>query len=389
MTITHGSLFSGVGGFDLGADKAGIKTLWQCEISTQPTSVLKRHWPNVKRYKDVNDVKGNEIDPVDIISFGSPCQDLSVAGKRKGLTGDRSGLFHQGIRIAKEMLDATEGQYPRFLIWENVRGALSSNNGDDFETVIQEMASIGAVDVSYRLLNAANFGVPQRRVRVFVIADFRGECAGEILSKPTRVLWHPTQSKQKGKGTTNEVTESTGNSECYRFQSFGEYKDTDRASAIKERDYKDATDLVLSTTYSKAKRATSTEDYETWKEGIVSPTLNAMDNTGESFATVIAIQDARDVNKKQNGLGINDDAKVMYTIDTASEHAVLSTAYKVRRLTPRECERLMGWPDDHTRYDSEGNELSDSARYKMCGNGIASPVAQWVCENIVEVLSKE
>jgi DNA (cytosine-5)-methyltransferase 1 len=466
LTLTHGSLFSGVGGFDMGADNAGLVTKWQCEIDKKPRSVLKKHWPDIKQYEDVKDVKGNEIEPVDVISFGSPCQDLSVAGKRKGLTGERSGLFHQAIRIAKEMQDATEGQYPRFIIWENVRGALSSNEGKDFEKVIEEMASLGAVDISWRLLNTTNFGPPQRRVRVFVIADLRGNCAREILSQPTRLLWHPPKGKQKRKGTTRKTKASSGSTDTYRFQSFGGYKDTDRASTIKSRDYKDATDLIVDETiyfkphledgarvqtntmgtltanmgtggnnvpmvaevYSKAKRAENTEDYESWKEGVVSPTLNAMDNTSESFATVIAIQDARDINKKQNGSGINDDAKVMYTIDTASEHAVatfaiteregkpgggkgllmteelsptLSTAntqriaeptqttYKVRRLTPKECERLQGWPDDHTKYDSDGNELSDSARYKMCGNGISTPVAQWICENLVKAVAKE
>lgn len=207
--LTHGSLFSGVGGFDLGADKAGIETIWQCEIDNKATSVLKKHWPNVKRYGDVLEVKGNEIEPVDIISFGSPCQDLSTAGKRAGMKGERSGLFFQGTRITKEMLDATEGRYPRFLIWENVRGALNSNKGEDFKTVIEEIRNIGALDIGWRLLNAANFGTPQRRVRVFVVADFRGECAGEILSQPTRLLWNPTKSRKKRKSVASKIKKGT------------------------------------------------------------------------------------------------------------------------------------------------------------------------------------
>jgi DNA (cytosine-5)-methyltransferase 1 len=449
----------------MGADNAGLVTKWQCEIDNKPRSVLKKHWPDIKQYEDVKDVKGNEVEPVDVISFGSPCQDLSVAGKRKGLTGERSGLFHQAIRIAKEMQDATEGQYPRFIIWENVRGALSSNEGKDFEKVIEEMASLGAVDISWRLLNTTNFGPPQRRVRVFVIADLRGNCAREILSQPTRLLWHPPKGKQKRKGTARKTKASSGStkqiancipSELYHKSSITNQDVNNGHLIVDETIYfkphlEDGARVQTNTmgtltanmgtggnnvpmvaeVYSKAKRAQSKEDNETWKEGTVSPTLNAMDNTGESFATVIAIQntvigradtsgpqgkghteegdpmftidttsphavatviaiqDARDINKKQNGSGINDDAKVMYTIDTASEHAVLSTAYKVRRLTPKECERLQGWPDDHTKYDSDGNELSDSARYKMCGNGISTPVAQWICENLVKAVAKE
>jgi DNA (cytosine-5)-methyltransferase 1 len=126
MTLTHGSLFTGVGGFDLGADAAGLETVWQCEINKQARSILAKHWPNVVRYEDVTEFKGDQVKPVDIISFGSPCQDLSIAGKGVGLAGERSGLFHQAIRIAKEMRDATNGEQPRFLIWENVR--IANNN---------------------------------------------------------------------------------------------------------------------------------------------------------------------------------------------------------------------------------------------------------------------
>jgi len=337
MTLTHGSLFTGVGGFDLGADAAGIETLWQAEIDKKASSVLAKHWPDVKRYGDVKDVKGNLVKPVDIISFGSPCQDLSIAGKGAGLQGSRSGLFFEAVRVIKEMRDATQGQYPQIAIWENVRGALSSNEGKDFHAAIQALAKLGAVDISYRLVNACHFGVPQRRVRVFVVADFGGERAGKILAKPTRLLWHPPKVKEKEQDSSRKVEGGTGNGEwqqsrdvaaavtshlssgaddnfaqgghlAFRMRGFGDYTDSGMASTTKARDYKDATDLIVSQS-------------------------------------------------------------------------------KVRRLTPVECERLMGWPDNHTKYDKDGNELTDSARYKMCGNGIAAPVAQWLCENIVEELT--
>ena len=256
MTLTHGSLFSGVGGMDLGFDAAGIETLWQCEIDAKPRSVLAKHWPNATRYTDVKTVKGDEVKPVDIITFGSPCQDLSVAGKRAGLAGNRSGLYHEAIRVIKEMRDATQNQYPKVAIWENVRGALSSNEGKDFLAAIQAMASIGAVDISWRVVNACNFGVPQRRVRVFVVATFGEERAGEILSKPTRLLWHPQQGTETQQETTRETEEST------------------RSGSEQP-------------VYVKSRKASSVDDYETWVTDVPAPTLNVFENTGDVRATVI------------------------------------------------------------------------------------------------------
>ena len=444
MTLKHGSLFSGVGGFDMGADNAGMISKWQCEIGKLPRSVLKKHWPTLKQYVDVNDVKGNETEPVDVISFGSPCQDLSIAGKRKGLEGDRSGLFHQAIRIAKEMKDATNGQYPRFLIWENVRGALSSNEGKDFEKVIEEMASLGAVDVSWRLLNAANFGPPQRRVRIFVIADLRGNCAREVLSQSPRQLWNPPKSAKKGKGTTGKTKASPGSSS---LDFYHEISPTITAKWHKgnagpagnevqnlvtytenKHEQTDDTNLIVDETiyfkphlqdgarvqedtmgtltanmgtggnnvpmiaevYSKSKRAQSEEDYETWVEDKPAPTLNVMDNTSEAFATVIAITER--AGKPGGGKGILLTEEMSPTLNTAIPQKIAEptqTTYNVRRLTPKECERLMGWPDDHTKYDSEGKVMSDSARYKMCGNGISTPVAQWICENLIKAVEEE
>jgi len=345
MTLTHGSLFSGVGGMDLGFDAAGIETLWQCEIDAKPRSVLAKHWPDATRYTDVKTVKGADVKPVDIITFGSPCQDLSVAGKRAGLAGNRSGLYHEAIRVIKEMRDATQNQYPQIAIWENVRGALSSNEGKDFLAAIQALAKLGAVDISYRLVNAANFGVPQRRVRVFVVADFREERAGEILSKPTRVLWHPQQGTGSEQESTGEVEDST------KSEGYDEYNNK-------------LTGDVHHTLRAGTKQST----------GVLTETLAITERAG----------------KPGGGKGILLTKEASPTLQTGGGQRIAQptgTTYTVRRLTPIECERLMGWPDNHTKYDKDDKELSDAARYKMCGNGIASPVAQWLGENIVEALT--
>lgn len=193
------SLFSGVGGFDLGFDRAGFECVGQCEFDDKAASVLARHWPEVPRHGDVSTLKGDAFGPAEVVVWGSPCQDLSVAGLRKGLKGDRSNLFHQGIRFIEELRDATDGQYPRFSVWENVPGAFSSNGGRDFRAVLMaflqtevpmprsgKWAYAGVVrsegrEVAWRVLDSQHFGLAQRRKRVFVVADLGGHRAAEIL----------------------------------------------------------------------------------------------------------------------------------------------------------------------------------------------------------------
>lgn len=206
------SLFDGSGGFPLAASMCGITPVMAAEVEPYPIAVTKSRFPEMKHLGNVQNVRGGEIEPVDVITFGSPCQDLSVAGKRKGLkhaeNGDdettRSGLFMEAVRIIKEMRKATNGIYPRYAVWENVPGAFSSNKGEDFRTVLDEIIKISEPDavmpdvpkagwayadcysgdrwsLAYRVFDAQYWGVPQRRRRIYLVADFRGERAGEIL----------------------------------------------------------------------------------------------------------------------------------------------------------------------------------------------------------------
>lgn len=194
-----GSLFDGIGGFPLAATIHGITPVWASEIEKFPIEVTKTWFPDMKHLGDITQINGAEIEPVDIITAGSPCQDLSVAGKREGLSGARSGLFMEFIRIVREMRNATSNQHPRFIVWENVPGAFSSNKGQDFRAVLEEIteteipmpksgrwARAGMVrgngrSVAWRVLDAQYWGVPQRRKRIFLVADFAGQRAGEIL----------------------------------------------------------------------------------------------------------------------------------------------------------------------------------------------------------------
>lgn len=206
------SLFDGSGGFPLAASMRGITPVMAAEVEPYPIAVTKSRFPKMKHLGNVQNVRGGEIEPVDIITFGSPCQDLSVAGKRKGLkhaeNGDdettRSGLFMEAVRIIKEMREATNGIYPRYAVWENVPGAFSSNKGEDFRTVLDELIKISEPDavmpdvpkagwayadcysgngwsLAYRVFDAQYWGVPQRRRRIYLVADFRGGRAGKIL----------------------------------------------------------------------------------------------------------------------------------------------------------------------------------------------------------------
>jgi DNA (cytosine-5)-methyltransferase 1 len=201
--LTLCSLFDGSGGFPLAAILAGIKPVSCSEIEPFPIAVTKKRFPQVKHLGDVSKINGAQIEPVDIITFGSPCQDMSIAGKRSGLDGSRSSLFFQAIRIIKEMRCATNGKYPRFIVWENVPGCQSSNGGEDFRRVLEEICRIkdesvcisrpakwakaGYImaddySVAFRLLDAQHFGVAQRRRRLFLVADFGGQCASYYLS---------------------------------------------------------------------------------------------------------------------------------------------------------------------------------------------------------------
>ena len=214
--LTLGSLFDGSGGFPLGGLLAGIRPVFSAEVEPFPIRVTTKRLPFVKHYGDVNSIRGDEVEPVDIITFGSPCQNLSIAGKRAGLEGKQSSLFYQAIRIVEEMRCATDGRYPRFIVWENVPGAFSSNGGEDFRAVLNAVCSIKAGDISvpgppkgkwanagcimadgfslaWRVVDACLWGVPQRRKRIYLVADFAGGCAGKILFESEGVSGYTPQ----------------------------------------------------------------------------------------------------------------------------------------------------------------------------------------------------
>ena len=232
--LTLGSLFDGSGGFPLGGLLAGITPVWSSEIEPFPVRVTTKRFPHMKHYGDISVLNGAELPPVDIITFGSPCQDMSVAGKRSGLDGSRSSLFYEAIRIIKEMRGATDGKYPRYIVWENVPGAFSSNKGQDFRAVLEEVCKVKDAEVSvpfpgkwenagrimgngysvaWRQFDAQFWGVPQRRKRIYLVADFAGGSAGKILFESEGLSGYSAEgfrSWQTAAGTSAEGSGETG-----------------------------------------------------------------------------------------------------------------------------------------------------------------------------------
>ena len=242
--LTLGSLFDGSGGFPLGGLLLGIKPLWLSEIEPFPIRVTSKRFPHVKHLGDISTINGAEIEPVDIITFGSPCQNMSIAGNRAGLDGEQSVLFYEAIRIIKEMRCKTNGQYPRYAVWENVPGAFSSNKGEDFKAVLEAIISVKEPNttvpmpdkaqwpyadillgdgwsVAYRTIDAQYFGVPQRRRRIFLVADFADRCAGEILFEPEGMSRDFAKGISSWQGTARNAEDGIGTSVFERYAAAG------------------------------------------------------------------------------------------------------------------------------------------------------------------------
>ena len=293
MISKLGSLFDGSGGFPLAGALCDIEPIWASEIEPYPIAVTKSRLPKMKHLGDISKINGAEIEHVDIITFGSPCQDLSVAGKRAGLKhqshGDgettRSGLFMEAVRIIKEMREKTNGKYPRFALWENVPGAFSSNKGEDFKVVLEELIKIAEPNavmpevpkkgwayadsycgdgwsIAYRVFDAQYWGVPQRRRRIYLVADFGGQCARKILFKREGLRGYFTQGRTPWKTTSADVERSI------------ESDDRAREAALKE-----ANDPII---YTRGYGGNTTQDG-------ISPTIEARAGTGGNNQPIICM----------------------------------------------------------------------------------------------------
>lgn len=315
---------------------------------------------------DIRTIKGANIPPVDVVTGGSPCQDLSVAGRRTGLAGARSGLFLDQIRIIKEMRDEYGTDFPRYMVWENVPGAFSANKGRDFATVLDETIRIaepkapgvhvpskgwptwgsfrdvdGGWSVAWRILDAQYWGVPQRRRRIALVADFNGGCAGKILFEPEGMSGYTSQSFRPWKETADRTQECTGKAGAILHPKIVGTICASGAGLNRPAGQGSETDLCIVQLFAKQR-------HDEYIESDISSCQQARQD-----------HDATDL-------------------------VVCSTKYNsvVRRLTPLECERLQGFPDNWTLI----SRASDSARYRALGNSIALPPWRFVMRRIYEKL---
>ncbi len=392
------SLFSGAGGMDLGLDRAGITAVAHCEIDPKAASVLRRHWPDVPVIEDVREVTA-DVGDVDVVHGGFPCQDISVAGNRAGLAGDRSGLWWEFHRILGELR-------PRWCVIENVAGLLSSNGGRDLGAILGALGNLG-YGYAYRVLDARHFGVPQRRRRVFIVGHLGGRGAAEVLLEPEGVRRDPATGREAGQEVAGTLGGGSG--------SRGWAQDTDRMTFVPvvantllanggDRHLADAQAGHLIPQHTgTVTTAFDAKNYSNLQEvlsGSVIPVAFAENQRGEvylsdyqqaltggggkpgqGYAAVLAFNGF-------NGIDMQPSTDVTPTVRAqhiGAPQVLEGGSLAVRRLTPRECERLMGWPDDWTRYADDGAEIADSHRYRMCGNGVVGPVAEWIGRRIVEV----
>lgn len=485
--MTLGSLFDGSGACLLAATMCGITPVWASEIEPYPIRVTQKNFPEMKHLGDITKINGAEIEPVDIISFGSPCQDLSEAGAQKGLVeGKRSVLFFDAIRIVKEMRNATHGKYPRYVIWENVPGAFSSNKGRDFLTVLRTFVEAaggrdadvpeperkGRTDrlawrnagcivgegysIAWRVLDAKYWGVPQRRKRIYLVADFGGQRAGEILFKREGLRGNFAQSREARQEDSGDavgsagrdyrvfdITGATSNSmksrtpdSCFREQTVARTLDTFSGSPECNQGGNvvaysvDCRNMRLAEEISGTLQAKENGGYSLNYQnpvvydargngdGKIVPTLTGDHENRVTDYTALAVGNGQ-LNQiymtdtagtltcshdqqmicafmggqgaKAGGIGYSETVSPTLKAAPSGSNTVPDIAYRlkkarryfVRRLTPLECCRLQGFPD----WWEDGVDGSDSARYKMWGNGMALPCVLYVMEGITDGVS--
>lgn len=402
--MTLGSLFDGIAGFPLAAQRQGIKPVWGSEIEADCIDISTKHFPHMQQLGDITEINGADILPVDIISFGSPCQNLSVAGNRKGLAGSKSRLFFEAIRIIDEMRCATNEKYPKYAVWENVAGAFSSNKGRDFQKVLEEItktaipmpasgrwAEAGMVgsragSTAWRLLDAQYWGVPQRRKRIYLVRDFRRERAGQILFECESVLEYAAKGRGYEKGYAGQIEDCASGSDCG-----GMAQGADGQLKLNfEKEEKKHTKLdfgrIGDRIYIDAKQSVT----------LMGQGGGGAAKTGYYLLpvyTIIGNALGRKAGSGGNQTGVGQD--ISPTLTESDRHAIAAPEeswrqkYKVRSLTPLECERLDGFPDNWTQYGASGKEMSSNSRIKALGNSIAVPCAERVFRGIIATEQEE
>lgn len=372
----------------------------------------------MKHLGDITKIHGDKIESVDCITFGSPCQDLSIAGRRAGLAGERSGLFMEAVRIIKEMRSSTNGLYPTFAVWENVQGAFSSNGGEDFRAVLEELARVEQPDASiprppkggrwnkagaiagngwslaWRQLDAQYWGVPQRRKRIALVVDFGGQRAEEILFERTSLSGNPDESIKAWEGAPRHSQASPCNSYTLKIRS-------GCAGGGKGALVQTEKSATLSTLQDQTLFQPVVYDARGNGDGRTCPTITGDHENRITDYTAIAIERKTFNEQSFSHYKESDKCSTLKAkagnIGNGSECLIAEKAIRwiVRRLTPVECERLQGYPDDYTNIgdwtDSKGkkHKYADSPRYKALGNSIALPQWFWLVQRMRPYLKEK
>lgn len=379
----------------------------------------------MKHLGDITKIHGDKIEPVDCITFGSPCQDLSIAGRRAGLAGERSGLFMEAVRIIKEMRSSTNGLYPTFAVWENVPGAFSSNGGEDFRAVLEELARVEQPDASiprpsgrggrwskagaiagngwslaWRQLDAQYWGVPQRRKRIALVVDFGGQRAAKILFERTSLSGNPDEGIKAWEGAPRHSQASPygrdrgGNSYTLKIRS-------GCAGGGKGALVQTEKSATLSTLQDQTLFQPVVYDARRNGDGRTCPTITGDHENRITDYTAIAIERKTFNEQSFSHYKESDKCSTLKAkagnIGNGSECLIAEKAIRwiVRRLTPVECERLQGYPDGYTDIgdwtDSKGkkHKYADSPRYKALGNSIALPQWFWLVQKMRPYLKEK
>jgi DNA (cytosine-5)-methyltransferase 1 len=457
--MSYVGLFEGISGFGLAFKRAGATIRAVCEINPDCQKVLRRHHPEAELISDVKEINKDAFngEPITVLAGGFPCQDLSVAGLRKGLDGERSGLWFEFIRIIGD-------HQPGWVVIENVPGLLSSNNGRDFAIVLRGLVECG-YGVCWRVFDSQYDNVAQRRERVFIVASFGSERCCEILFERDGCAWDSPPSRETGEGVAGTLSARTSaggglgtDFECSGgLQSFGligngEYAERPATLRANGGDCGGGSEhLIAGTVSSKRAKGTGGPSGDGCQNLVVAPTMRSNGDAHSGFTTgdgpVIAPQithtlrgegfDASEdgtgrgtpliafavQEDNQNGVIMRDIAGTLradapghqpcgtlaFTERTRAEGRTLEAQeelayaltnpgsggrthsrqiagqFGVRRLTPTECERLQGFPDSHTAFGTDGKPISDSARYRMLGNAVCVPTAEWIARRIMKM----
>lgn len=414
MTIKYLSLFSGIGGFELGLENSeyDFENIGFSEVDKYAKSIYLRHFPEHKDYGDATKINTEDLPQFDLLVGGFPCQAFSVAGKRRGFDDCRGTLFFEIARILKD-------KRPRYFLLENVKGLLSHNKGETFQTILEVLSDLGYC-VAWEVLNSKDF-VPQNRERIFIKGYLGRECGGEILYQERYCKANNGGSSQliklNNKHQAQSVYDANGLSCTLSANGGGHGGKTGLYSVPNTNKVlpvtKEGNAFAVTTRNRQSKLSKKQDNYvieigdekhnETKKVGNVYPNghwSGAVYDTdyisptvmGQRSDNVVKIEEKTDtvakpvltpsrIKKRQNGRRMKEDGEPSFTLTATDQHGV-SDGFRIRRLTPVECERLQGFPDNWTKYGKDDELISDTQRYKCCGNAVTTAVVTYIINNM-------